>query len=50
MQIFYQTEKILDANVDILITAAIPDRIKSNDVDRIKDKDNCGRFQYPCNN
>ena len=31
-------EAILDADVDILITAAIPDRIKASDVDRIKAK------------
>jgi glutamate dehydrogenase (NAD(P)+) len=31
-------DAILDADVDILITAAIPDRIKLNDVDKIKAK------------
>jgi len=32
------TDAILDADVDILITAAIPDRIKINDIPRIKAK------------
>jgi len=34
----FSTELILNSNVDILITAAIPDRIKLNDVDKIKAK------------
>lgn len=34
----FSTDEILDAQVDILITAAIPDRITINDVNKIKAK------------
>lgn len=34
----FSNDTVLEADVDILITAAIPDRIKLNDVDKIKAK------------